>query len=56
MLQPLATAPWLSCSKGVGGRMVVAAAALMSPTKVVAELMHVSFAMFHIKTMQLINK
>ena len=55
MLQPLAAAPWLSCSKGVGGRMV-AAAALMAPTKVVAELMHVSFAMFHIKTMQLINK
>jgi hypothetical protein len=50
-----AAAPLLSYLKALGGRMV-AAAALMAPNKVVAELMHVSFAMFHIKKMQLITK
>ena len=49
------TAPSLIYSKGVGGRMV-AAAALMAPDKAVAELMHVSFAIFHMKKMQLITK
>jgi hypothetical protein len=35
---------------------MVTVAALMAPNKVVAEPMHLSFAMFHIKKMQLITK
>jgi hypothetical protein len=35
---------------------MVAAAVPVAASKVVVELLHVSFAMFHIKKMQLINK
>jgi hypothetical protein len=35
---------------------MVAVAGLMAPNKAVAELMHMSFAMFHIEKMQLITK